>query len=137
MLNEAPQRQESFLADWLQQLPASIAALNISGVRKQESGHSEAAIKDYNASLAINNNQPVVLNNLAWLLMESNRIDEAYNTAEKAVGFAGNNPSILDTFGWIAFKAGKKEIALQHLEKALSLAPDNTEIKEHLAQIKK
>lgn len=132
----SPAEQEEFLAEWRQKLPKSVAARNITGLRLQETGKSADAIKVYEESLAINGFQPVILNNLAWLLMEANRLGEAFTQAEKAVAMAGNNASILDTFGWIAFKAGKKDVALANLEKALQLQPDNEEIKAHLDAVK-
>lgn len=136
MDNAAPSEQERFLAEWRQKLPRSVVATNIAGLRHQEKGRSADAIKAYQESLAINGLQPVILNNLAWLLMEANRMGEAFTHAEKAVELAGNNPSILDTFGWIAFKAGRKDVALANLEKALQLQPDNEEIKAHLDAVK-
>ena len=136
MGDASAQKQDEFLADWSQKLPKSIVAKNISGMRYQEKGNAAEAIKAYEASLSINQRQPVILNNLAWLLMEANRISEAYAHAEKAVELTGNNPSILDTFGWIAFKAGRKDVAQASLEKALELQPDNNDIKAHLAAVK-
>lgn len=135
--SESAAKQDAFLQEWQQKLPKSIAVLNIQGIRLQEKGNPAGAIKAYESSLTINQFQPVILNNLAWLLMEANQLDAAYKHAEKAAQLAGGrNASILDTFGWIAFKSGKKDVALKNLEKALELQPDSAEIKSHLAAVK-
>lgn len=136
LTNESRSQQDQFLTEWQQKLPNSFVAKNIIGLRHQEKGSHEEATKAYQESLAINPNQPVILNNIAWLLMEKNRLADAYNHAEKAVAMAGNNAAILDTFGWIAYKSGRKDIAIAHLEKALQLQPDNGEIKAHLDTVK-
>lgn len=136
MEKETPAEQEKFLAEWRQKLPKSAVVRNIAGLRYQEKGNAKDAMLAYQESLAINQYQPVILNNLAWLLMEANRMSEALTYAEKAVELTGNNAAILDTFGWIAFKAGRKDIALSALEKAAQLQPDNEEIKAHLDTVK-
>lgn len=128
--------QTTFLEEWQQKLPNSFVVKNIIGLRHQETGRKAAATKAYQESLSLNPGQPVILNNIAWLLMEDNRLTDAYAHAERAVAMAGNNAAILDTFGWIAFKSGRKDVALAHLEKALQLQPDNSEIKAHLDAVK-
>lgn len=129
--------KETFLAEWAEKVPQSSRARTFAGIFYQEAGQRSKAVENYRASLAINASQPVVLNNLAWLLMEDNKLSDAFAYAEKAVKLAGNNPSVLDTFGWIAFKSGKKDVALESLEKAASLQPDNEEIKAHLDAVRK
>lgn len=128
--------QEKFLAEWTSKLPGSFKAHTLYGINAQEAGNSKQAIESYRKALAINADLPVVLNNLAWLLMEQNQLADALQMAERAAKLTDGNASILDTYGWIAFKAGKKSLALENLEKAAALQPDNAEIKQHLETVR-
>ncbi|MFL0796116.1 MAG: tetratricopeptide repeat protein [Cellvibrionaceae bacterium] len=102
----------------------------------QSSGNTpERAIEFYQQALSINGKQPVVLNNLAWLVKEKN-IDQAVGYAEKAVSLAPKSAAILDTLGWLLHLKGEKSSAIAKLEKALELAPENKEIAEHLKAVK-
>lgn len=128
--------QQQFLTDWKNKLPKSFVAPYIEGMQYQTSGKANNAIEAYRKSLAINPNQPVVLNNIAWLLMEKGQFDEALRNGEKAAKLAPESASILDTYGWIAYKAGKKDLAITTLEKALANEPGNHEIQQHLDTVK-
>ena len=128
--------REAFIADWKKKLPYSFQAFTIEGLYQQGNGNSQAAESAYKTSLARNPQQPTVLNNLAWLTMESGDLDKALTLAKSAFELDPENPNILDSYGWIAYKAGDKSLALTKLEKALSLLPDNADIKAHLNTVK-
>ena len=133
--SDSKANQALFLADWTQKLPRSIKAHTLYGIHFQESGQASLAIAEYRKALALNPNLPIVLNNLAWLLMEQNQLAEAFTMSERAVSLTEPNASILDTHGWIAFKAGKKDVALKSLQKAAEIDPDSEDIKRHLQTV--
>lgn len=134
--SDSKPKQVQFLADWTQKLPNSVKAHTLYGIHFQESGQASLAIAEYRKALALNPNLPIVLNNLAWLLMEQNQLAEAFAMSERAVSLTEPNASILDTHGWIAFKTGKKELALKSLQKAAEIDPDSEDIKQHLQTVK-
>lgn len=63
-------------------------------------GNTELAIKSYQQSIALNANNVIALNNLAWLLKESD-IKKARAYAEKAIELAPGNKDIEDTLAEI------------------------------------
>jgi Tfp pilus assembly protein PilF len=74
---------------------------------------------------------PVVLNNLAWLYMEQND-PRALATAERAYELAPDSGEIADTLGWILVDQGSGERGLKHLERAAEKLPDNGSVLYHL-----
>lgn len=75
---------------------------------------------------------PVVLNNLAWLYwLKQDRRSLTY--AEKASALAPDKPEIADTLGWIMLHMGDQEKALGIIRDAATKAPTHPEIRYHLA----
>ena len=136
MSKNSSSAREAFIADWKKKLPYSFQVFTIEGLYQQGNGNNQAAESAYNTSLARNPRQPAVLNNLAWLTMESGDLDKALALVKSAFELDPENPNILDSYGWIAYKAGDKSLALTKLEKASSLLPDNADIKAHLNTVK-
>ena len=77
-------------------------------------------------------NNPVVLNNLAWLywLKQDQR---SLDYAERALAVAPDKAEIADTLGWIMLHMGDKKKALEIIRDAASKAPTMPEIRYHLA----
>ena len=74
----------------------------------------------------------IVLNNLAFLYIDSD-LEKAAQHAEKAYKLAPKFPAVVDTYGWIALKQGQHRKALNALSKAHTLDPDEPSIQYHLA----
>jgi len=65
----------------------------------------EETKKILNAILALAPDNPVALNNMAYLLAgSSSSLDTALTLAQRAIGRAPGNPTIMDTLGWIYLK---------------------------------
>ena len=83
---------------------------------------------------------PVVLNNLAWLYMEQED-QRALATAERAYELAPDSGEIADTLGWILIneggEQGSDERGLRHLERAAEKLPDNGSVLYHLGMAHK
>ena len=75
---------------------------------------------------------PIVLNNLAWLYMERGDL-RAVELARKAYVNAPDNPDIADTLGWVLVQNEQSEEALNYLKQSVRLRPDNPTIQYHLA----
>lgn len=71
---------------------------------------------------------PIVLNNLAWLLVENNRADEALQYVEKALELLPQNPNILATAGNAYASLEEYDKAILSLKSAHEKAPSSFEI---------
>lgn len=92
------------------------------------------AIQNYQRLLARTPNDVVSLNNVAWLLSEQNKYDEAKIYAKKAAQLVPSNPQVLDTLGVIYLKNNEVDASLRVLEKAFSLSKNDVEIASHLVK---
>jgi cellulose synthase operon protein C len=84
--------------------------------------------------LSTRTENPLVENNLAWILGTMGQGDDALLHAQRAVKFAPYSADILDTLGTIQMQNHDKLGALQTLQKAAIAAPTNPAIQFHLAQ---
>jgi len=93
----------------------------------------QQAIKYYQQLLNKNPDNPLIINNLAWIYMV---LDEpkAMLLAEKAYKIEAEQVNIADTYASVLLKNKKIEQAIIVLNKAEKLAPDNNTIQFHLAQ---
>jgi len=90
----------------------------------------------YEEALAREPENPLVLNNYAYMLSVSNqRLDEALEMVRKALAKAPDNPSYIDTYGWVLYRMGNYRDALKEVKKALKKQKKNAELFEHLGHI--
>lgn len=134
-LNQEPEAAQAFLQEWIAAIPSSGRALSELAVKEQAQGNHKQAMKLFEQAVSHGYQNPLVLNNLAWLYQER-KDSRATQTAAKAYELAPNNYAIIDTYGWILFNGGQTKRAIELLEKANKLAPDNHEIQSHLEQAK-
>lgn len=87
------------------------------------------AVAQYEALLATDN--PVVLNNLAWLYMEDGD-ERAVALAERAVSLAPERGDIADTLGWILIRFGEPQRAIAHIQQSLAQRPEDATLHYHL-----
>ena len=97
------------------------------------SGQVDAALAALEEIVRINPDNALVLNNLAYLLVDSgNRPAEALPYAERARELAGSDPSVLDTVGWVYMRNGRHEQAEAALKEALAQNPFSAIANYHL-----
>ncbi|MCC5975286.1 MAG: tetratricopeptide repeat protein [Rubellimicrobium sp.] len=88
---------------------------------------------DLRAALAINPDQPQVLNYLGYSLVERHEnMDEALDMIERAVAGDPDNGAIVDSLGWVFFRLGRFDEAVEQLERAVELLPTDPIINDHL-----
>ena len=125
-------RAISVLKDWLSDhttdLPVRLAYASVLLHTNDNSG----ALAQYEIILKSRTDIPEVLNNVAWLLKDSDT-SRAVTLASKAVQLQPNSPDIADTLGLVLLKKGDAKGALPVLQKAHAIAPANGEISYHLA----
>jgi len=107
------------------------ALLALSMVERQ-AGNVDIAINDLRKALDAQPRNPLILNNLAYLLADRGGVDEALALAQKAKEIAPHNANVDDTIGWAYFKKGIYHSALPYFE--LAVAQDASPRNEvHLA----
>jgi tetratricopeptide (TPR) repeat protein len=99
----------------------SFALANLLGTMKRPA----QAETLYRELLQREQNNPVVLNNLAWLLSDRPEASkEALQYIDKAIELAGPEGALLDTRGMILVRMGKLNEAITDLKLAVEKAPD-------------
>ena len=83
---------------------------------------TDQALKTYQTLVKTQPENILVNNNLAWLYMEKEDIDNALLYSEKAYLLAPKNSKVVDTYAYSLLKSGRKSIALAKSEKAYALS---------------
>ncbi len=87
-------------------------------------GRGEEAAKAYRDALALESGNPLVANNLAYLMAENGgNLDEALRLAQTAAREQPANQAIADTVGWIYLKKNLPDSAIQVLSNAAAKDP--------------
>jgi Tfp pilus assembly protein PilF len=86
------------------------------------------SIEMFNQLLVKEPDNVAVLNNLAWTLLDSNKLAEATQYIERAIKLAPRNPDVLDTHGAVLLASGKVDAALLKFEESLKIRPDNAAV---------
>ncbi len=118
---------------WMTQHPDDPSIPLMLAEQHQQQKDLTAAKAGYRKVLAIDADNVVALNNLAFLLTED-KDPKGLEYAEHAHRLAPFNPSILDTYGWSLMRNGQAALGAKLLRMATSLAPAVPEIRLHLAQ---
>lgn len=120
------------LKNWLQHAPDDTKYRRQLAFLLHGAGDIASAQEEYETLVSIDDNDPVVLNNLASIYFE-NSDPRAGTTAQRAYQLAPNSPSIKDTYGWILLNTGEQRKGLKILQDAQNLAPNDEEIRLHVA----
>ncbi|MGD1876723.1 MAG: XrtA/PEP-CTERM system TPR-repeat protein PrsT [Kiloniellaceae bacterium] len=129
-----PQSAAAVLRDWYQANPEDLQVALLLASSERAIGADDKAETVLRAVIDKESDNWAARNDLAMLLHDGGRNDEALAMAEGARELAGDNPYVLDTLGLIHMARGSEGDALALLEKSNALAPDNREIAFHLAQ---
>jgi tetratricopeptide (TPR) repeat protein len=121
------------LRDWLAENTNDIGAeVALANVHLTLSEYGQAA-ELFESVLAKQPNNVVVLNNLAWLYLQTGDA-RATSVAQRAYALAPRNADVADTLGWILLSKGDIDGGSRVLHEALALAPDNPTILYHVAK---
>jgi tetratricopeptide (TPR) repeat protein len=97
------------------------------GLAYYESRNFPEAEKAYLASLQASGDDPITLNNLAFMyIVDMDQPDKALPYAAKAAQKAPTSADILDTYGWALAKTGSYDQAEKILVRALQLSTSPT-----------
>ncbi len=103
------------------------------GIALERSDLWERAEADFVAALALNPDQPYVLNYLGYSWVDQGiNLDRARRMIERAVELRPNDGYIVDSLGWVLYRIGAFGDAVTHLERAVELRPQDPTINDHL-----
>lgn len=103
------------------------------GILLEASNDRAGARAQYESTLARAPRAGAAANNLAWMLAEDGRLDEALRWATVAADEMRSRPEPHDTLGWIRLKMKQPVEALASFELATALAPQNRVYQDHVA----
>jgi len=91
---------------------------------------------DFKKALALNPEQPDVLNSLGFSWIDQGiNLEEGMSMVRRALAKRPNDGEFVDSLGWGYFRLGYTEEALKHIERAAALMPDESTIQDHLGDV--
>jgi tetratricopeptide (TPR) repeat protein len=115
-------------------LPQNVVILSTLGVTLDGAGRKPEAKQVYEASLKIQPDNAVVLNNLAFLLADNGGdLDDALTKAQRAKQMLPSLPEISDTLGWIYLKKSLPDNAIDIFKDLVAKQPNHSTYRYHLA----
>ncbi|KIN73750.1 tetratricopeptide repeat protein [Sulfitobacter guttiformis] len=106
------------------------------GIAYSQDGDNVSAEADFRAALAINPDQPQVLNYLGYSLVEEQRkLDEALGMIERAVAASPDSGYIVDSLGWVYYRLGRYDEAVIQMERAVELEAVDPVVNDHLGDV--
>lgn len=120
------------LAGWVARHPADVAARLFKASIHRQLGDTHAAVAEYEGLLAAVTDQPVALNNLAWLYFEAGDA-RAETLARRALEVQPRSAEAMDTLGWIRLQQGDRKGGHELIAAAARGSPGDPEIQYHLA----
>ena len=112
------------LEGWVTEHPDDVPARQSLASAYMKLDRQANAIAQYDEILKISGTNPIVLNDLAWHLRESDP-DRALQLAEKALSIAPRSVSIMDTLTAILIRQGDTARAHRVIENALEMRPES------------
>jgi tetratricopeptide (TPR) repeat protein len=116
-------------------LPNNATVLNSLALMLDTSGQKKEAKVAYEGALRLEAENPVALNNLAYIIAESpgGDLDQALTFAQRANQKLPQAVEIADTLGWIYLKKNLPDNALEIFRNNVSKSPTNATYRYHLA----
>lgn len=121
------------LEGWLRQSPQDAGGWLVLAMGYQADGERDRAIYAYEKAQALQPDNLLILNNLAWLYQETAH-PGALALADRLLARGKDQPEMLDTVGWIFSQHGRLEQGLTLLREAAVRAPHLPTIHLHLAE---
>ena len=118
------------LNEWIAENPKDTGMKMVLANVGIQQGDLGFAKKQYEKMLP--SNDPVLLNNLAWIYMEEGN-PRAEEIARRAHSVMPDNPDISDTLGWILVQKGSTQEGLGYLRTSARAKPQEPTVQYHLA----
>jgi hypothetical protein len=123
--------EEEAIHEHLVQNPDDVLLLQRLAMFYHKRGELRETIKLYERVLSLDENQPIALNNLAWILLTAQDAElrdkkRALALAQRAVALE-RSPVFLDTLAEALYQNGFAREAVETIQEAIALARDNLE----------
>lgn len=116
-------------------IPKDARPYALLGRAQDASGRKPEALAAYRQSLALDNRNPYVMNNLAFLMAETGgNLTDAMRLVQEALQQYPNESSFNDTIGWIYLKQNNFPTAIQIFQRLKQQSPREVEYRIHLGQ---
>ena len=103
---------------------------------KEQSGDWPGAEVDFRQALALQQDQPQVLNYLGYSFLDRNEnLDEALGMIKRAVAAEPESGYIIDSLAWALYRLGRHDEAVVPMEKASLLEPVDAVVTDHLGDV--
>nr|WP_240901064.1 XrtA/PEP-CTERM system TPR-repeat protein PrsT [Thioalkalivibrio sp. XN8] len=132
-LGELPEPAAPLLA-WLGEFPEDVPVRALLADYYLSIGEQAAAVREYERLLEIRPDNPLFLNNLAWLYGEAGD-PRGVELARRAHAAAPEDPMIADTLGWLLHQQGNDAEALPLLAQAAAGAPEAGDVRYRYAVV--
>lgn len=123
-----------FLRDWSKRHAQAASIKVVLGEVQLAAGQLKQARATYEAYTKLHGEHPIVLNNLANILLQQGD-SNALAIAQRAYKLTPDAAPVNDTLGWALFKNGQLDQALRYLREARLRAPQDASIRYHLAAV--
>jgi putative PEP-CTERM system TPR-repeat lipoprotein len=127
-------KASAILTNWVVKNPNDFVLRRQYAALLMESGDLAGARKEHEALLKQHPEDPLILNNLSWLLQKDDP-ERALSLASLAAKIAPQSPEIADTLGWMKYQRQDHQGALPLLQRAHSLDAASAVISYHLARV--
>lgn len=127
-----PAQARRFLEARLEQHPGEAPVRFALADLRLASGDHEGATSDYERLLRDGEENPILLNNLAFLYQGRDDA-RALELAERAHALQPDDPAVADTLGWILVRQGEVARGLEHLARARDGLPEHASVRYHYA----
>ena len=105
-------------------------------VAHERSNQWDKAEADFRTALALNPDQPQVLNYLGYSFVDrGENLEEALDMIERAVAARPDAGYIIDSLAWAYFRLGRYQDALAPMERASELEPVDPVVTDHLGDV--
>lgn len=131
-MGNAPKAIEKW-QQWTTDHPTDAQAFTLLGTLEEAQGDREKAMAAYKKALAIQPEQPIAANNLAYLMIDTGQnADVALSLAQIARRAMPDSPNTADTLAWAYYHKGNYSSAKDLLEDAAKASPNVASIHYHL-----
>jgi Flp pilus assembly protein TadD len=114
-------------------VPGNATIVGTLALALDSNGNRTEARRAYRATLDLDPDNAIAMNNLAFLLAESESdLDEALQLAERAMALMPDAIEIADTAGWVHLKRGETAAAIALFARAVSKEPNDEGFRDHL-----
>uniref|UniRef100_Q023W0 Tetratricopeptide TPR_2 repeat protein n=1 Tax=Solibacter usitatus (strain Ellin6076) TaxID=234267 RepID=Q023W0_SOLUE len=114
-------------------LPGNATVVGTLALALDSRGNRSDAQRAYRATIELDPNNAIAMNNLAFLLAEEGTsFDEALQLARHAMALMPDSMQMTDTAGWVQLKRGDNDAAIALFSDAVAKEPAEDSFRDHL-----